>query len=81
MVRWTFTVRDFHSIYTPPVLIGASRDEELIKEWVEASKAPETTQAFLEEYIYAVDDHEGYLERVGRERLERLVVENPRRAS
>jgi hypothetical protein len=27
MVRWTFTVRDFHSIYTPPVLIGASRGE------------------------------------------------------
>ena len=57
------------------------RDEASIKEWVEASKEPDTTQAFLEKFVYAVDDHEGYLERVGRERLERLVIANPRRAS
>jgi glutaconate CoA-transferase subunit A len=57
------------------------RDEELIKQWVEASKEPETTQNFLEEYIYGVQDHEAYLDRVGWERLTGLKLENLRRGS
>jgi glutaconate CoA-transferase, subunit A len=48
------------------------RDEEQIKEWVEASQEPATTQAYLDKYIYGVKNHREYLELVGWERLERL---------
>ena len=50
------------------------RDEAQIKEWVEASTKPETTQAYLEKYIYGVKNHQEYLEKIGRERLEALKV-------
>lgn len=49
------------------------RDEQQIKEWVEASKEPDTTQAYLQKYIYQVKDHREYLEMIGKERLESLV--------
>jgi acyl CoA:acetate/3-ketoacid CoA transferase alpha subunit len=45
------------------------RDEPQIREWVEASKDPDTTQAYLDKYIYGVKDHEEYLEMIGREQL------------
>jgi acyl CoA:acetate/3-ketoacid CoA transferase alpha subunit len=48
------------------------RDEDQIKEWVTASEKPETTQAYLEKYIYGVKDHKEYLDLIGRERLEKL---------
>ena len=48
------------------------RDEEHIKQWVEASQEPATTQAYLDKYIYGVKNHREYLELVGWERLERL---------
>jgi len=48
------------------------RDEPHIKEWVEASKDPQTTQAYLDTYIYGVKNHKEYLELVGWERLEGL---------
>jgi acyl CoA:acetate/3-ketoacid CoA transferase alpha subunit len=48
------------------------RDEEQIKEWVQAAKTPETTQAYLDKYIYGVRNHQEYLERVGWDRLESL---------
>jgi acyl CoA:acetate/3-ketoacid CoA transferase alpha subunit len=49
------------------------RDEEQIREWVNASKEPETTSAYLEKYIYSVADHREYLEKIGAQRLERLA--------
>lgn len=48
------------------------RDEERIREWVEASKEPATTQAYLEKNIYGVKDHQEYLQLIGRERLASL---------
>lgn len=48
------------------------RDEEQIREWVKASETPQTTQAYLEKYIYGVKNHQEYLELVGWERLQKL---------
>ena len=48
------------------------RDEEQIREWVDASKDPGTTGAYLDRYIYGVKDHQAYLDLVGRERLDGL---------
>lgn len=48
------------------------RDEDQIREWVTAAETPETTQQYLEKYIYGVKDHQEYLERIGRQRLESL---------
>ena len=48
------------------------RDEPQIREWVEASKDPETTQAYLDKYIYGVKDHKEYLELIGRGQLNGL---------
>ena len=49
------------------------RDEPHIKSWVEASKTPETAQAYLEKYIYDLKDHQEYLDLIGKERLQELV--------
>lgn len=51
-----------------------ARDEAQIKEWVEASTKPETTQVYLEKYIYSVKNHKEYLEKIGWEHLEMLKV-------
>jgi acyl CoA:acetate/3-ketoacid CoA transferase alpha subunit len=48
------------------------RDEDQLREWVEASKTEEGTQAYLNKYVYEVADHEAYLDLVGREWLEAL---------
>ncbi len=48
------------------------RDEPQIKAWVEASKDPETTQAYLQKYIYDLKDHQAYLDLIGDERLDEL---------
>ena len=48
------------------------RDEEHIKEWVRASQDIETTQAYLDKYIYGIRDHQEYLKLIGQERLESL---------
>jgi len=48
------------------------RDEEAIREWVEASKTAEGAQAYLERYVYGVKNHQEYLELIGQERLEHL---------
>jgi hypothetical protein len=39
---------------------------------VEAAKEPQTTQTYLEKYIYGVSDHQEYLELIGAEQLESL---------
>ncbi|MCJ7715774.1 MAG: hypothetical protein MUO54_04545, partial [Anaerolineales bacterium] len=48
------------------------RDEPHIKSWVEASKDPDTTQKYLQKYIYDLKDHQAYLELIGSERLQEL---------
>jgi 3-oxoacid CoA-transferase subunit A/glutaconate CoA-transferase subunit A len=48
------------------------RDEDQIREWVAASKEPETTQEYLEQYIYGVQDHSDYLELIGPDHLQGL---------
>jgi len=40
-------------------------DEEHIHEWLTVSKTEEGTQAYLEKYVFGVQDFETYLERVG----------------
>ena len=51
-----------------------ARDETQIKEWVEDSTKPETTQAYLDKYVYSVQNHKEYLDKIGWERLEALKV-------
>ena len=48
------------------------RDEPQIKAWVEASQKPETTQDFLQKYIYDLPDHQAYLDLIGKDRLQAL---------
>jgi glutaconate CoA-transferase subunit A len=48
------------------------RDEAQIREWVQASKEIETTQAYLDKYIYGVSNHQEYLEMIGQEQLDNL---------
>jgi acyl CoA:acetate/3-ketoacid CoA transferase alpha subunit len=48
------------------------RDEPQIKAWVEASKDPDTTQEYLQKYIYDLKDHQSYLDLIGSERLSEL---------
>lgn len=40
-------------------------DAKQIESYVEASRTPESFQAFLDEYVYSVRDHWDYLEKVG----------------
>jgi acyl CoA:acetate/3-ketoacid CoA transferase alpha subunit len=55
------------------------RDEDQIKEWIQASKTEETTKAYLEKYIYGVADHAAYRELVGEKRLADLKAMVPGR--
>jgi glutaconate CoA-transferase, subunit A len=48
------------------------RDEEQIREWIEASQKAETTQAYLDKYIHNVADHHAYLDLIGMDRLNML---------
>jgi acyl CoA:acetate/3-ketoacid CoA transferase alpha subunit len=48
------------------------RDEAQIKEWVEASKEPESTSAYLQRYIYDLKDHQEYVDLIGQDRLSEL---------
>ncbi|GAB4484292.1 MAG: hypothetical protein Fur0016_08580 [Anaerolineales bacterium] len=41
------------------------RDEDAIREWVEMSKTVEGTQAYLQKYVYDLENHEAYLRLVG----------------
>ncbi len=48
------------------------RDEPHIQRWAEVSKTPQATQAYLDQYIYGVDDHQEYLALIGEARLQHL---------
>lgn len=55
------------------------RDEEMLKNYVDASRKPETTQAYMQEWVYDLPDHQTYIEKVGKARLEKLRNLTPRR--
>jgi glutaconate CoA-transferase subunit A len=57
------------------------RDEDGIREWVEHSKTPEGTQAYLDKYVHGVKDHQAYLHLVGQDRLAELRAMVPGRDS
>ena len=50
------------------------RDEERIKEWVEAAKTEKGAQAYLDKYVYGVENHEAYLALHDKARLDELVA-------
>ncbi len=56
-----------------------ARDEDQIREWVQQSKTPEGTQAYLDKYIYNLKDHREYLDLIGEERLQNLVAQREKR--
>ena len=55
------------------------RDEAVYREWIEASKTAEGAQAYLDQYVYGVKNHQEYLDLIGKERLAQLVAERERR--
>jgi glutaconate CoA-transferase subunit A len=55
------------------------RDEAVYREWIEASKTAEDAQAYLDKYVYGVENHQEYLDLIGKERLAQLVAERERR--
>jgi len=48
------------------------RDEDEIRAWVNASKTPEGTAAYLDKTVYRPQNHAAYLEMIGEERLSDL---------
>jgi acyl CoA:acetate/3-ketoacid CoA transferase alpha subunit len=50
------------------------RDEARIKEWVEAAKTEKGAQAYLDNYVYGVENHEAYLALHDKARLDELVA-------
>lgn len=48
------------------------RDNDFYLKWDEWSRDQATTEAWLEEWVYSVPDRAAYLEKLGRETLERL---------
>jgi glutaconate CoA-transferase subunit A len=55
------------------------RDEPIIKEWVESSKTVEGTQSYIDKYVHGVQNHQEYMELIGKERLAQLVDEREKR--
>ncbi len=56
------------------------RDEPEIKAWVEAAASEDGARAYLQEWIHDLPDHQAYLDKVGRERLDRVIDGRERRA-
>ena len=50
------------------------RDEEHIRSYFESSKDTEEVSAYLDRWVYGVEDHAAYLDLVGRERLVQLQI-------
>ncbi len=48
------------------------RDEEHIRDYVQASQTEEGMKAYMDRYVYGMKDHQEYLELIGAERLEYL---------
>ena len=48
------------------------RDEESIVDWITAQKQEESTQEYLDKFIYGVKNNDEYLDLIGREKLQNL---------
>jgi acyl CoA:acetate/3-ketoacid CoA transferase alpha subunit len=48
------------------------RDEDQIKEWVKASAEPDTAHDYLDKFVHSVQNHNEYLDLIGRNRLNEL---------
>ncbi len=48
------------------------RDNDFYVKWDEITKEHESTMAYLKEWVYGVEDRAGYVEKFGREKLEKL---------
>jgi glutaconate CoA-transferase subunit A len=51
------------------------RDNRFYIEWEEISKSPQSTQQWLDEWVYGVKDRAEYWEKLGAEAHERLKVQ------
>lgn len=49
-----------------------ARDEDQIREWVDAAKTEEGSQEYLDKYVHSLTNHADYLDFIGRERLDEL---------
>ena len=56
-----------------------ARDEEEIRAWVEASKTAEGAAQYLDDFVFGVQNHDAYVERLGKERRARLREDRGRR--
>lgn len=61
-----------HGSHPTPVLSVMRMDDAFFREYAEASATPGRFGAFLDRYVRGVDGHEGYLDAVGRARLDAL---------
>lgn len=52
-------------------------DAEQIERYVEATRTPEALTAYLQEFVYGVEDHWGYLARIGGERRLSVLRADP----
>jgi acyl CoA:acetate/3-ketoacid CoA transferase alpha subunit len=52
------------------------RDEPHLQEFLKAAEAEQTTQAYLQKYVYEPETHQAYLDLIGRDRLEALQRAN-----
>ena len=57
------------------------RDEEHIRSYYESTKDAEKVKAYLDKWVYGVENHQAYLDLVGRERLEELRIRGARDGS
>ncbi|MCD6216983.1 CoA transferase subunit A [bacterium] len=48
------------------------RDEESISDWITAQKNEETTQEYMNKYVYGVKNNDEYLDLIGRDKLQNL---------
>ena len=58
-----------------PVLSYNHTDEKFFREYVESSADEESYRNFMNTYVYEVEDHEAYLQRVGKEQIDALNIE------
>jgi glutaconate CoA-transferase subunit A len=64
-----------------PVQGHYNRDHHAYAEWHARSATPDGAAAWLDEWVRAVPDHSGYLDRLGRARLDALRPRAPRPAA
>ena len=64
-----------------PVQGHYNRDHALFREYHAGSRTPELLKAWLDRWVFAVKDRQGYVRRLGRERCDGLRVKQHRYAA